>query len=160
MIAKYINEHRIETAKPQMFQHDGTTYFGGTVPDEALLANGWLPLVEEEEPEPRAGFHAEPRYAVEDGRIVQTWVEVAIQPAPIMISKSKVEAVVDAMGKTATFVGWLQSSARYFGAWMRSGDAIAYDPQDNESDLASLIAALGIEPDDVAALIEQVREGE
>lgn len=79
-------------------------------------------------------------------------------PSPIVyISKAKVEAVIDEMGKTADFVAWLNSKASYFGAWMRGGDEIAYDPTAHGGDLASLIAALGIAQDEVPALVEKVR---
>lgn len=78
-------------------------------------------------------------------------------PSPIVyISKAKVEAVIDEMGKTAAFVAWLNSKAAYFGAWMRGGDEIAYDPTAHGGDLASLIAAIGVAEGDVAALIEKV----
>lgn len=78
-------------------------------------------------------------------------------PSPIVyISKAKVEAVIDEMGKTAQFVQWLNSKAAYFGAWMRGGDEIAYDPTAHGGDLASLITAIGIAEADVAALVEKV----
>ena len=79
-------------------------------------------------------------------------------PSPIVyISKAKVEAVIDEMGKTAAFVAWLNSKAAYFGAWMRGGDAIEYDPTANGGDLASLIVALDIAADGVPSLVEKVR---
>lgn len=74
----------------------------------------------------------------------------------VYISKAKVEAVIDEIGKTAAFVAWLNSKAAYFGAWMRGGDMIEYDPTAHGGDLASLIAAIGIAEADVAALIEKV----
>lgn len=78
-------------------------------------------------------------------------------PSPIVyISKAKVEAVIDEMGKTAAFVAWLNSKAAYFGAWMRGGDEIAYDPTAHGGDLASLIAAIGVAEGEVAALIAKV----
>ena len=79
-------------------------------------------------------------------------------PSPIVyISKAKVEAVIDEMGKTDQFVAWLNSKAAYFGAWMRGGDEIAYGPTAHSGDLASLIAALGVMAEDVPSLIEKVR---
>lgn len=94
------------------------------------------------------------------GGLVSKWKLVdAPEPDPelVMVSKAKVEATVDGMGKTAQFMAWLQSKASYFGGWMRSGDRIEYDPEDNASDLASLVAALGIPAADVPGLIEEVR---
>ena len=79
-------------------------------------------------------------------------------PSPIVyISKAKVEAVIDEIGKTAAFVAWLNSKAAYFGAWMRGGDMIEYDPTVYGGDLSSLIAALEIAVDGVSALVEKVR---
>lgn len=77
-------------------------------------------------------------------------------PNSVIVSKSKVEAVVDCMDKTAAFVTWLNSRAVYIGAWTRGGDTIVYNPLDDSNDLASLVAALGIAEADVPALIAEV----
>lgn len=103
------------------------------------------------------GFHAVPDgYELQDGKWVRKWRVEANPPQPIYISKAKVAEVVDSMGKTAEFFAWIGSRATYATGWYNGADAIAYDPTDNASDLASLIAALGVAETDVPALIEKV----
>ena len=77
-------------------------------------------------------------------------------PRPIIVSKAKVEAVIDEMGKTSAFVAWLNSKAQYFGAWVRGGDEIEYNPMSNRCDLCDLIAALGVSAEQVPELIKSV----
>lgn len=103
-------------------------------------------------------------HAPSDETLAEIGIVPYVPPTPepppqspiVYISKAKVEAVIDEMGKTAAFNAWLASKAVYFGAWMRGGDMIEYDPTEHGSDLASLIAAIGIAEADVAALIEKV----
>lgn len=87
---------------------------------------------------------------------MRKWRIVENPPQPIFISKAKVAEVVDAMGNTSEFFAWINSKATYATRWYNGADTIAYDPTDNASDLASLIAALGIETEAIASLIEQV----
>lgn len=77
---------------------------------------------------------------------------------PVRVSKAKVATLVDSMDLTAAFFAWLNSRASYITAWFDGSPSVPYDADDNASDLASLIAALGIYPDDVPALIEKVKE--
>lgn len=119
-------------------------------------AAGWLP-VRRETLEARSGYEIVADAPVErGGEIVFGAHYEPVAPAPILVSKAKVEAAIDRMGKTALFVAWLNSRAAYIGAWLRGGDAIAYDPADNSSDLASLVAALGIPAEAVEALVAEV----
>lgn len=119
-------------------------------------AAGWLPFVRTA-PNPPDGQRVKAtRYEVAEGRIVPVYEYEDAAPGPVLVSKSKVEAAVDRMGKTAEFVAWLNSRAVYVGAWTRGGDAIAYDPSDDGGDLASLVAALGVAEADVPALIAEV----
>lgn len=117
---------------------------------------GWLP-VEAAPPDPPDGKRVKAtRYEVAEGRIVPVYEYEDAAPGPVLVSKSKVEAAVDRMGKTAEFVAWLNSRAVYVGAWTRGGDTIAYDPSGDGGDLASLVAALGVADADVPALIAEV----
>lgn len=158
MVAKYINEHRIETAKPQMFQYDGTTYFGGTVPDEALLANGWLPLVEAEEPEIRAGFHAEPRYIVGDGAIVKAWEYVEDQPpAAKQYSKLKLYCALASAGLWDTLKAWMQGQTlpngiNVYEAYQQA-QVLATDNELFAPYLSAAKQALGVSDEAVAAIL-------
>lgn len=92
-----------------------------------------------------------------EGKVQRVYELADKPPQTIRISKSKVEAEVDVMGKTADFFAWLNSKAAYIGGWMRGGDEVQYDPEAHGGDLASLIAALGVPEEAVAALIEKVR---
>lgn len=138
---------------PRTLVLDGRVYVS---PSAARYAEaGWLP-VEAAPPDPPDGKRVKAtRYEVAEGRIVPVYEYEDAAPGPVLVSKSKVEAAVDRMGKTAEFVAWLNSRAVYVGAWTR-GDAIAYDPSDDGGDLASLVAALGVAEADVPALIAEV----
>lgn len=95
------------------------------------------------------------RYEIYDGHIAPVY-EYGDASVQVIISKSKVEAAVDRMGKTAEFIAWLNSRAVYVGAWTRGGDTIVYDQSDDNDDLTSLVAALGIAEAEVPALIAEV----
>lgn len=95
------------------------------------------------------------RYEISDGHIAPVY-EYGDASVQVIVSKSKVEAAVDRMGKTAEFIAWLNSRAVYVGAWTRGGDTIVYDQSDDNDDLTSLVAALGIAEAEVPALIAEV----
>ena len=103
------------------------------------------------------GYHWEAKgWEVQDGRLKRVFEQVKDEPRPVYVSKAKVEAEIDAMGKTAEFFAWLNSKAAYVGGWMRGGDMVEYDPAANGGDLASLIAALSIPAEAVAGLMAKV----
>ena len=91
-----------------------------------------------------------------DGVLYRDYERKELQPRPIIVSKAKVEAVIDEMGKTAAFVAWLNSKAQYFGAWVRGGDEIEYNPMSNRCDLCDLIVTLGVSAEQVPELIKSV----
>lgn len=123
---------------------------------EMYAAAGWMPVVKDA-PNPPDGKRVKAtRYEVAEGRIVTVYEYEDAALCPVLVSKSKVEAVVDRMGKTAEFVAWLNSRAVYVGAWTRGGDEIAYDPSDDGGELASLVASLGVSESDVSALVAEV----
>lgn len=139
---------------PRTLALDGRIYVS---PSAARYAEaGWLPI-EAVPPDPPDGKSVKAtRYEVSGGRIVPVYEYEDVASGPVLVSKSKVEAAVDRMGKTAAFVAWLNSRAVYVGAWTRGGDTIAYDPSDDGGDLASLVATLGVADADVPALIAEV----
>lgn len=96
-------------------------------------------------------------WIVADGRLQRVYELVDNTAKPVSVSKAKVEAYIDEIGKTTEFVAWLNGRATYVGGWMRGEDVIEYDPQSNEGDLQSLIAAIGVRSEDVPMLIERVR---
>ncbi len=127
---------------------------------EMYLAQGQKPFLDgARPPAAKSGTHyVRAGWTEKRTAIVPKWRLVADASSRIVrVSKAKVEAAVDRMGLTAQFTAWLNSKAAYIGAWMRGGDAVPYDPSRNSGDLASLIAALGIPQENVAALIEEVR---
>lgn len=139
---------------PRTLVLDGRVYVS---PSAARYAEaGWLP-VEAAPPDPPDGKSVKStRYEAAEGRIVPVYEYEDAAPGPVLVSKSKVEAAIDRMGKTAEFVAWLNSRAVYIGAWTRGGDAIAYDPSGDGGDLTSLVAALGVAEAEVPALIAEV----
>ena len=119
---------------------------------------GFLPVVDAfpSDPAPE-GYHYEAKgWEEHGGSLLRVYTQVADEPRPVYVSKAKVEAEIDAMGKTAEFFAWLNSKAAYVGGWMRGGDMIQYDHAANGGDLASLIAALEIPAESVAALMAKV----
>lgn len=139
---------------PRTLVLDGRVYVS---PSSARYAEaGWLP-VEAAPPDPPDGKRVKAmRYEVAEGRIVPVYEYEDAAPGPVLVSKSKVEAAIDRMGKTAEFVAWLNSRAVYVGAWTRGGDTIIYNPSGDGGDLTSLVAALGVAEADVPALIAEV----
>ena len=139
---------------PRTLVLDGRVYVS---PSAARYAEAGCLPVEAAPPDPPDGKRVKStRYEVAEGRIVPVYEYEDAAPGPVLVSKSKVEAAVDRMGKTSAFVAWLNSRAVYVGAWTRGGDTIAYDPSGDGGDLNSLVAALGVAEADVPALIAEV----
>ena len=151
-----IDENRKFTFAP-----DGVIYEGRfhTRPTAGMYeANGYLPFIDEQPVETGYTFAPLDTATERDGVLYRDYERTAETPRPTIVSKAKVEAVIDEMGKTAAFVAWLNSKAQYFGAWMRGGDTIEYDPNANRCDLFDLIAALGVPFEQVPELIKQVED--
>lgn len=127
---------------------------------QEYLDMGYLPVDDSlSYAEPKEGYRIERTGEWEeyDGIIRPRFTYVEIPAQPIRISKSKVEAFIDEIGKTALFTQWLNSKASYIGGWMRGGDMLEYDPDVHGTDLESLISALEIPQEDVPVLIEKVK---
>lgn len=103
--AKFVSETAIDRNLPRSAAWEGSTVCGDitTIPGlpESL---GFLPFDETPAPEPREGYHEEARYAVADGRIVQSWVEVANPPPPPRVfSKLKLKGAIATAGLLPAF---------------------------------------------------------
>lgn len=86
---------------------------------------------------------------------------VRLEPAEgengiIPLSKAKICALVDRLGKTAAFFGWLQSSALLFTQW-QALDVLPYHPEAHNDVLDSLLAVLGISAEEATPLIEELK---
>lgn len=148
-----INDDGTLVYGPRTLILDGYVYVS---PSAARYAEaGWLPIEMAAPDSPNGKCVKTTRYEISNGRIVPVY-EYADASSQVVVSKSKVEAAVDRMGKTAEFVAWLNSRAVYVGAWTRGGDTIIYDPSDDGGDLTSLVAALGVAEAEVPALIAEV----
>lgn len=103
MYARLISETRIDTNAPRSAVIDGSTVCG-LLPEDYLNGIGWYRLDESPMPEPREGYHFEARYAVADGRIVQSWAEVQDPPPPPRVfSKLKLKGAIATAGLLPAF---------------------------------------------------------
>ncbi len=120
---------------------------------------GYKPVVDERPACDENHYAVATGWREADGRVERVYEVRVAESRPILISKAKVAALVDEMGKTAEFFAWLNSKAGYATRWFVAGDVVEYNPEDNASDLASLIAALGVEEANVAGYIAQCTAG-
>ena len=149
----------IDADRKFTFAPDGVIYNGRfhTRPTAEMYADvGYLPFVDERPVETGYTFAPLDTATEWDGVLYRDYSRTEETPSPIIVSKAKVEAVIDEMGKTAAFVAWLNSKAQYFGAWVRGGDEIEYDPMSNRCDLCDLIVTLGVSAEQVPELIKSV----
>lgn len=75
----------------------------------------------------------------------------------ILLSKEKICQKIDALGKTAAFFTWLQSSAEVFCGWTEAGGTLLYNPVAHDSILAGLLEVLGITPEQAEGIIQELR---
>ena len=149
----------IDADRKFTFAPDGVIYEGRfhTRPTAGMYAaNGYLPFIDAHPSEDGYTFAPLDTATNLHGTLYRDYERTAETPRPIIVSKAKVEAVIDEMGKTAAFVAWLNSKAQYSGAWFRGGDEIEYDPMSNRCDLCDLIATLGVLAEQVPELIKSV----
>jgi hypothetical protein len=76
MRAKLIDGVLVYAPRKIKREIDGRTYVTYNPTDEMLAKAGWLPVIETDPPEAPEGYHYEPTYTEEDGKIVQGWVLV------------------------------------------------------------------------------------
>lgn len=107
MYARIISETRIDTNAPRSALIDGSTVCG-LLPEDYLNSIGWYRLDELPGPNPRDGYHLEPRYAYDDAenptKIEQSWAEVQDPPAPPRVfSKLKLKGAIATAGLLPAF---------------------------------------------------------
>lgn len=150
--AKFISETQIDRNVPRVATYNGTTYRGDLwdVPG-CLESLGFLPIDEQEPPEPQAGCHVEPRYALAEGRIAQTWVQVEDPKLPRSLSKRKLYRALAAEGVWPAVKGYMESA----GCWEDFQLATTLDEDDPliQDAVVALKASLGLTDEKVEALL-------
>ena len=110
--ARLISETAIDRNPPRHARlPDGRTV-SGELPADYLATLGYHPLDEAPRPseDPAAGTHWEPRYALAEGRVAQSWIEVPDPPAPPRtISKFKLKLAIASAGFLPQFEQLLAS---------------------------------------------------
>ena len=136
---KLISEYVIDRNPPQSAVINGVPT-GNLWAHPALLANlGYLPLTMSNCPDDGNTYRA--KYAVEDGKIVQSWE--AYTPAPVVHtwSKYKIIQTVIALGKLGDFNGAMTDEVR---ALWDSSTNIRSDDTWFAAAKPGLVAALGV----------------
>ena len=158
--AKFVSETAIDRNLPRSATWNGSTVCGDitTIPGlpESL---GFLPFDETPAPEPREGYHEEARYAVADGRIVQSWVEVANPPPPPRVfSRRKLYRALSAAEVWTPAKAYMEQA----GCWEDWEYATTLDEDDPllVAAVAALKTQLGLTDEQVEAILAaSVAEG-
>lgn len=158
--AKFVSETAIDRNLPRSAAWEGSTVCGDitTIPGlpESL---GFLPFDETPAPEPREGYHEEARYAVADGRIVQSWVEVQDPPPPPRVfSKRKLYRALSAADVWAPAKAYMEQA----GVWEDWEYATTLDEDDPllVAAVNALKTQLGLTDEQVEAILAaSVAEG-
>ena len=158
--AKLISETAIDRNPPRHARlPDGRTV-SGELPADYLATLGYHPFDESPRPseDPAAGTHWEPRYALADGRIAQSWAQVPDQPAPPRtISRFKLKLAIAQAGLLGSFTQLLsgvQVAPGYTGA-DAFADAVTLD-EDNpkfKDAVAAAKQAFGLTDEDVERIL-------
>jgi hypothetical protein len=153
--ARLINETKIDTNAPRSAVIDGSTVCG-QLPEDYLNSIGWYRLDELPGPNPRDGYHLEPRYAYDDAenptKIEQAWVEVEDPPAPPRsLSKRKLYRALGAAGIWEGAKSYMESA----GVWEDWQFATTLDEDDPliVAAVAALKQSLGITDEQVEAIL-------
>lgn len=117
MFAHLIDQTRIDTGTPRSAVIDGALVVGD-LPEPYLKSIGWYRLAETPAPEPREGYHYEPRFAYDSDetptRIVQSWEEVQDPPAPPRVfSKLKIVSALMQAGVWEAAKSFIEASGLY-----------------------------------------------
>lgn len=153
--ARLISETQIDTAAPRSAVIDGSTVCG-QLPEEYLNSIGWYRLEETPAPEPREGYHFEPRYAYDSDetptRVVRSWAEVEDPPPPPRsLSKRKLYRALGAAGIWDGAKSYMDSA----GCWEDWQYATTLDEDDPliVAAVAALKAQLGLTDEQVEAIL-------
>ena len=105
--AHLIDQTTISTSAPRQAVIDGALVVG-ELPEAYYNIQNWFRLDELPGPNPRDGYHLEPRYAYDDAenptKIEQSWVEVQDPPPPPRVfSKLKLKGAIATAGLLPAF---------------------------------------------------------
>jgi hypothetical protein len=139
--AKLISETKIDTNAPRSAVIDGSTVCG-QLPEDYLNSIGWYRLEETPAPEPREGYHFEPRYAYDSAeaptRVVRSWAEVQNPPPPPRsLSKVKLMRALKARSLWLPVKAFIEASEDYADEW-----ALSTTLDEDNALIVSAIAAL------------------
>jgi len=156
MHARLISETRIDTNAPRSAVIDGSTVCG-QLPEDYLNSIGWYRLDELPGPNPRDGYHLEPRYAYDDAenptKIERSWVEVEDPPPPPRsLSKVKLMRALKARSLWLPVKAFIEASENYADEWALSTTL----DEDNAlivSAVAALKAQLGLTDEQVEEIL-------
>ena len=156
MYARLISETRIDTNAPRSAVIDGSTVCG-QLPEDYLNSIGWYRLEELPGPNPREGYHLEPRYDYDDAenptKIEQSWAEVQDPPPPPRsLSKVKLMRALKARSLWISVKAFIEASEDYADEWALSTTL----DEDNAlivSAVAALKAQLGLTDEQVEEIL-------
>ena len=154
MYARLISETQIDTNVPRTAAWEDRLVTGDITIYPGLPESlGFLPYDAEPQPEPPVGYHEEARYAVEDGRIKQSWVEVQDPPPPPRsLSKVKLMRALKARSLWLTVKAFIAAREDYSDEWELSTTL----DEDNElvvAAVAALKAQLGLTDEQVEQIL-------
>ena len=150
--AKFISSTAIDRNVPRRTTWNGRVYTGDlTHIPEALAALGFVPLDETPAPETRKGFHWEARYVEADGRIAQSWVEVADPPLNRSLSKRRLRAALVEAGVWQHVKTYMEAN----DLWEDFSLATTLDEQDPlmQDAIAALKEMLGLTDEQIENII-------
>lgn len=139
--AKLISETKIDTSAPRSAVIDGSTVCG-QLPEDYLNSIGWYRLDELPGPNPRDGYHLEPRYAYDSAeaptRVVRSWAEVQDPPPPPRsLSKVKLMRALKARSLWISVKAFIEASEDYADEW-----ALSTTLDEDNALIVSAVAAL------------------
>ena len=154
-----VNEGAMEYAPDTL--HDGDTYIVAPSPAD-YRQHDYLPNVDEPPTTPpREGYHYEPRgWAVENGRNVHQYAEVADPPPPPRtFRRSWLAQWIRAAGLWSAFGVFLDQNADFAFLWLYSTEFDEDSPQWPAA-LAAFKTALGLTDEQAAQMLAFAATGE
>ena len=154
--AKIISESAIDRNPPRHARLPNGRTVAGELPADYLATLGYYPLDESPAPAepPAPGMHWEARYALAEGRIAQSWAQVADPPpAPRSLSKRRLYRALSAAGLWEPVKGYMEQA----GVWEDFALATTLDEDDPliVAAVAALQAQLGLDDATVAGLLDE-----